>query len=181
MCIRDRVYPPLKFIASWGRCMVTWHFLARPSQTVSVVWKCWGKLLVVKAINFNNRWHCTTCSTIFAWKQVNIVGEIVVKLCISHGSVHGIIPECMQFWNIYGHHTVCVTALTHSLLTGHAPCATCLPCTSSNFHTFNPLKEALAKWRYHTDEEVRNVLWKWLSDVEWEFFSNSIEKHVILW
>ena len=40
------------------------------------------------------------------------------------------------------------------------------PC---DFHVFGPMKEALAKRRYHIDEGVQNAVREWLSDNGWQF------------
>ena len=58
--------------------------------------------------------------------------------------------------------------------TGHSPYSLDLaPC---DVHVFGPVKEVLVKRRYHTDEEIQNAAWQWLSDVGREFFSNIIKK-----
>lgn len=49
------------------------------------------------------------------------------------------------------------------------------PC---DFHVFGPMKEALAKRRYFTNEEVQIVTQEWLSDVGRDFFNKGIEKLV---
>lgn len=49
------------------------------------------------------------------------------------------------------------------------------PC---DFHVFGPMKEALAKERFGNDEEVKNGVRKWLTEVGRDFFNSGIEKLV---
>ena len=43
-----------------------------------------------------------------------------------------------------------------------------------DFHTFGPLKEAMGRKKFHSDEEVRHAVHEWLRGLPKEFFSKGI-------
>jgi hypothetical protein len=56
-----------------------------------------------------------------------------------------------------------------------------LDLTLSDYHVFGPLKEALGGKKFSTDDEIKEVVHRWLCSQSEEFFSRGIQALVKCW